>query len=76
VARGAENETPLSDRKSLRCVRCGGPTFFDEFQNRQIVISNGLFDDLPRRGRPPKRLVEQRRLAQERAEQERQRGVA
>ena len=74
LARGSEAEVPLANRKALRCDRCNGPTFFDEFQSRQIVISDGLFDDLPRRGRPPKRLVEQRRAQQ--AELERQRGAA
>ncbi len=74
LARGAETEVTLPSRTALRCSRCNGPTFFDEFQSRQIVVSDGLFDDLPRRGRPPKRLVEQRREQQ--AEQERQRGAA
>ncbi len=74
LARGADKEVALSGRAALRCARCNGPTFFDEFQSRQIVISDGLFDDLPRRGRPPKRLVEQRRAQQ--AQQEQQRGAA
>ena len=75
LARGAEAEVTLSSRTAIRCARCNGPTFFDEFQSRQIVVSDGLFDDLPRRGRPPKRLVEQRRAQQAQREQE-QRGAA
>ena len=79
LARGADAEVTLSNRTALRCARCNGPTFFDEFQSRQIVVTDGLFDDLPRRGRPPKRLVEQRRAQQalqaQQAEQE-QRGAA
>ena len=74
LARGSETEVTLPSRATIRCARCKGPTFFDEFQTRQIVVSDGLFDDLPRRGRPPKRLVEQRRAQQ--ALQEQQRGAA
>ena len=74
LARGSDTEVTLSSRTTLRCARCNGPTFFDEFQSRQIVVTDGLFDDLPRRGRPPKRLVEQRRAQQ--AQQEQQRGAA
>ena len=77
LARGADSEVMITNRTSLRCARCNGPTFFDEFQSRQIVVTDGLFDDLPRRGRPPKRLVEQRRAQQaSQAEQEQQRGAA
>ena len=78
LARGADAEVTLSSRTALRCTRCKGPTFFDEFQSRQIVVTDGLFDDLPRRGRPPKRLVEQRRAQaeQQRLAQEQQRGAA
>ena len=74
LARGSDAEVTLSSRTTLRCTRCNGPTFFDEFQSRQIVVTDGLFDDQPRRGRPPKRLVEQRRAQQ--ALQEQQRGAA
>jgi hypothetical protein len=75
LARGSEREVRLTGRSLLRCGRCSGPTFFDEFQSRQIVVTDGLFDDLPRRGRPPKRLVEQRRREAEALEAQR-RGVA
>jgi hypothetical protein len=75
LARGSEAEVPLTKRSMLRCARCSGPTFFDEFQSKQIVVTDGLFDDLPRRGRPPKRLVEQRRREAE-ALEARRRGAA
>ena len=74
LARGSETEIPLPAKATVRCARCKGPTFFDEFHTRQIVITNGLFDDQPRRGRPPKRLVEQRRAQQ--ALEAQQRGAA
>lgn len=63
LARGAETEVPLRDRKLLRCARCNGPTFFDAFQNRTTIVAAGLFDDQPRRGRPSKRQVQQRGAA-------------
>lgn len=74
LARGSETEVPLTNRKALRCDRCTGPTFFDEFLNRQVINTSGLFDDQPRRGRPPKRLLEQRRAQQ--ASEAAQRGAA
>jgi hypothetical protein len=63
LARGSENEVPLGDRRLIRCSRCKGPTFFDAFQNRTLMLTAGLFDDQPRRGRPPKRLAQQRGAA-------------
>ena len=63
LARGSETEVPIGDRRLIRCARCNGPTFFDAFHNRTLMETSGLFDDQPRRGRPPKRLVEQRRGA-------------
>ncbi|MCC7371797.1 MAG: hypothetical protein IT306_25490 [Chloroflexi bacterium] len=64
LARGSESEVPLTDRRLIRCARCNGPTFFDAFQNRSLMQTAGLFDDQPRRGRPPKRLVQQREAQQ------------
>ena len=63
LARGSETEAPIGDRRQIRCARCNGPTFFDAFQNRTILQTSGLFDDQPRRGRPPKRLAQQRGAA-------------
>jgi hypothetical protein len=63
LARGSDTEVPLKDRRLIRCARCNGPTFFDAFQNRTLMLTAGLFDDQPRRGRPPKRLAQQRGAA-------------
>jgi hypothetical protein len=63
LARDSETEVPLRDRKQLRCARCDGPTYFDAFQTRTLMLTAGLFDDQPRRGRPPKRLAQQRGAA-------------
>jgi hypothetical protein len=63
LARDSETEVPLKDRRLIRCGRCKGPTFFDAFQNRTMMLTAGLFDDQPRRGRPPKRLAQQRGAA-------------
>ncbi len=62
-------EILMRNRSQLKCLRCGGPTFTDEFELRQEYAQVDFLEDRPRRGRPPKRLVE-RRLA------EQQRGVA
>ncbi|MCC6178079.1 MAG: hypothetical protein IT305_22485 [Chloroflexi bacterium] len=69
LERGSDVETPLRDRKVLRCTRCKGPTYFDEFQSRTQMSTSGLFDDQPRRGRPPKRLAQQRLAEQQAARQ-------
>jgi hypothetical protein len=52
----------IADWRQLRCNRCGGALFAE---NVEAVIRNDDADELrrdaPRRGRPPKWLVEQRR---------------
>jgi hypothetical protein len=50
----------------LRCDRCGGPLFLDETDivTRRYDQYNWL-DERPRRGRPPKRLIEERRRERE-----------
>ncbi len=62
----------LEDWRRLRCHRCGGTVYLDDAQlvTRRIETFN-WFDDQPRRGRPPKRLVEQRRREREAALQNR-----
>jgi hypothetical protein len=52
--------------RNLRCGRCGGPTYLDEpnIITRRIEDYNWL-DERPRRGRPPKRLAEERRRERE-----------
>lgn len=64
-AEAGETRT-VQDWRQLRCVRCGGPTYLDEATvvERREEPTNWL-EERPRRGRPPKRLVEQRRREQE-----------
>jgi hypothetical protein len=52
--------------RQLRCDRCGGPLFLDEQEvvTRRYEEYNWL-DERPRRGRPPKRLIEERRRERE-----------
>jgi hypothetical protein len=52
--------------KRVRCDRCGGPLFLDETDviTRRYEEYNWL-DERPRRGRPPKRLIEERRRERE-----------
>jgi hypothetical protein len=52
--------------KRVRCDRCGGPLFLDETEvvTRRYEEYNWL-DERPRRGRPPKRLIEERRRERE-----------
>jgi hypothetical protein len=50
----------------LRCTRCNGSVYTDDFEVRYVYPKVDFTDDRPRRGRPPKRLVELRR-AQENA---------
>ena len=52
--------------RHLRCDRCGGPLFLDESEvvTRRYEDYNWL-DERPRRGRPPKRLIEERRRERE-----------
>jgi hypothetical protein len=52
--------------RHLRCDRCSGPLFLDEVDvvTRRYEEYNWL-DERPRRGRPPKRLIEERRRERE-----------
>ena len=61
-AAGASESVPLANWRNVHCVRCGGPTYLDEpnIVVRRVEDYNWL-DERPRRGRPPKRLVEERR---------------
>ena len=49
----------------LHCSRCGGSVFTDEFDVRYVYPKVDFLDERPRRGRPPKRLVELRRAQEE-----------
>ena len=63
---GAQESVPHLNWRNIRCARCGGPTYLDEpnIIVRRIEEYNWL-DERPRRGRPPKRLVEERRRERE-----------
>jgi hypothetical protein len=63
---GRDQPVQIINWGRLRCDRCGGPLFLDE----QDVITRrydnyNWLDERPRRGRPPKRLVEERRRERE-----------
>ena len=60
---GSDTETPIQQRTALKCLRCQGPTFFEEFELRREFAKTDFLEDRPRRGRPPKRLAEQRGAA-------------
>jgi hypothetical protein len=57
------------DWRSLRCTRCGGALFTE---NVEAVVrhndAEAMRREVPRRGRPPKWLVEERRRQRESAE--------
>ncbi|MBV9328435.1 MAG: hypothetical protein JO352_32370 [Chloroflexi bacterium] len=62
-----ENEAvQIANWRRLRCDRCGGPLFLDETDvvTRRYEDYNWL-EERPRRGRPPKRLIEERRRERE-----------
>jgi hypothetical protein len=66
----ADGGDPIEVRTltTLRCARCHGSVFTDEFEVRYVYPKiDFLDDDRPRRGRPPKRLVELRRQREEEA---------
>ena len=63
---GHDTPVQISNWRRLRCDRCGGPLFLDEieFITRRYESYNWL-EERPRRGRPPKRLIEERRRERE-----------
>ena len=66
---GRDEAVRVMHWQRLRCDRCGGPLFLDEPDviTRRYESYNWL-DERPRRGRPPKRLIEERRRERERLE--------
>jgi hypothetical protein len=68
-APGATKPVQVANWRTLRCVRCAGPLFLDESDvvTRRTDEYNWL-DERPRRGRPPKRLLEERRREREQRE--------
>jgi hypothetical protein len=65
------NVGTVLDWHTLRCARCGGPIYLDDSSviTKRIEHYNWA-EDRPRRGRPPKHLVEERRREQELLEAE------
>jgi hypothetical protein len=63
---GSEQAVPVTNWRRMRCERCGGPLFLDEADvvTRRYDDYNWL-EERPRRGRPPKRLIEERRRERE-----------
>ena len=63
---GDKDALPVLDWRRLRCDRCSGPTYLDD---ATVVIRRNetvdWFEERPRRGRPPKWLVEERRRQRE-----------
>jgi hypothetical protein len=64
---GLVGSITANDTRRLRCPRCGGAVYIDEVDivDRRVEPIEWE-DDGPRRGRPPKWLVEQRRRKRER----------
>jgi hypothetical protein len=63
---GESEPAHIDNWRRLRCTRCGGPLFLDESEviTRRIDEYNWL-EERPRRGRPPKRILEERRRERE-----------
>jgi hypothetical protein len=59
---GGGAPVPVTDWRQMRCNRCGGALFAESVD--EVVLRDGseeLRREVPRRGRPPKWLVEERR---------------
>ena len=67
TAAGSDKQVVVLDWRRLRCARCGGGLFVEDLDTvRQRIEPKNIWDDeRPRRGRPPKWLVEQRRRERE-----------
>jgi hypothetical protein len=68
VFRSNDGGQPLIVRSlaELRCARCHGSVYTDEFDVRYVYPKVDFLDDeRPRRGRPPKRLLELRRAQED-----------
>ena len=60
---------PVADWRQLRCRRCGGALFAESVEMvERRDPADELRREVPRRGRPPRWLVEQRRREREEAE--------
>jgi hypothetical protein len=69
---GSDKPVTVLDWTRLRCGRCGGRLFVEGLETirRRIEPTNVFEEDRPRRGRPPKWLVEKRRREREELERE------
>ena len=67
TAAGSDKSVLVLDWRRLRCARCGGALFVEDLETvRQRIEPKNIWDDeRPRRGRPPKWLVEQRKRERE-----------
>lgn len=66
---GGGKAQPIADWRQLRCQRCGGALLAESIEAVVRHEDNEeLRREIPRRGRPPKWLVEQRRRDREAAE--------
>lgn len=67
---GGREAIPVTAIARLRCPRCGGGLYVDsvEIVDRRIEPLDWEDDAGPRRGRPPRWLVEQRRRRQTQAQ--------
>jgi hypothetical protein len=66
---GGARPTRVADWRQLRCNRCGGALFAESIDTiAKSDTDDELRREVPRRGRPPKWLVEERRRAREAAE--------
>jgi hypothetical protein len=70
IWRPADDSPPrrVADWRSLRCSRCGGALYTEGVEAMVRRDESEERREAPRRGRPPKWLVEQRRRAREDAE--------
>ena len=66
---GGGRPQPVADWRQLRCNRCGGALFAESVEAiTRTEDAEALRREAPRRGRPPKWLVEQRRKEREAAD--------
>ena len=67
TAAGSQRTVDVLDWRRLRCARCGGTLFAEEIHTvrERLEPANLWEEERPRRGRPPKWLVEQRKRERE-----------
>ncbi len=72
TAIGSDHSVTVLDWRRLRCSTCGGTLLLDDVEEirRRVEPVNVFEEERPRRGRPPKWLVEQRRRERELLEQQ------